>query len=133
MVIGIVILVVAVASFVYAALRVMPRKPEPVVSTVTPLPGVPRKPKRYAPPPVTLETIPPQGLVPPIDRNILIALAAGSRETAIVPRPERLAQGSIAPGYMAPAKDLDDDAETLGGGSDLDQDAVTRTKMLPVE
>jgi hypothetical protein len=131
MAIDIAIFVVAVVPVVFAASRVMSRKPPPVVEPIAPLP-LRRRPAHHALPPVTIDTLPPAGLVPPIDRNVLAALAEGGRGAAHVSVPVPFARGSIPPGYDDVANDLDDDAETLRAGSDLDEDAVTRANMSPV-
>jgi len=154
MAIEIAILVVGLVVIGFAVSRVMARERPAIREEVPPKPArspfgrphyVARLPRHFALPPVTIETLPinfkerPE-LVPPIDRSVLAALvASGSRAAAEVPRPEQLARGSIPPGYGETsdpldddASDLDDCAETLQSGSDLDDDAMTRTKMSPV-
>lgn len=85
----------------------------------------------------------PSEVVPPIDHRVFEALAAaGQRAITEVPRPPRIARGSLGPGFAA---DLDgdsattlragddlDNAQTLQPASDLDDDAVTRSNMPPV-
>ena len=88
-----------------------------------------------------------RAIVPAIDHAILQSLfASGARAAANVPKPAKLARGSLPP--METAADLEnassdlDDAETLPKcddldvtlrqGSDLDDDAETRMNMRPV-
>lgn len=123
---------------------------------------VPRRPSNFALPPETIDTLPidfkklaekqvaeTAELVPPIDRNVLAALvASGSRTSAEMPRPEKLARGSLPPEpgaseYVATSdpgaetmtnhSDVNfDGTETSRPAGDLDEDALTRTKMSPV-
>ena len=141
-------LVLAAMAVAVATACVMARRQPRVVA---------RSEQSYPPPPVTMETpalsrTPSQAMVPPIDRNVLAALAAsGATDVA---RPPRIARGSRPPSCDDVATDLDEaaatlqasdlddaaatlrgsdlDAETLRPGQDLDDDAMTRADMQPV-
>jgi hypothetical protein len=115
----------------------------------------PRGPMRQSLPPVTLETLPPPGLVrpsepavstslpaaieaaapasivPAIDHSVFAALA--TQRPSATPLPQKLARGSVAPTFTPPPDDLDD-AETIGGGSnhEPDDDVLTRAHTPPV-
>lgn len=143
MAIGIAVFMVGLVPVVLLASRVMSRSR--------------RKALPYLPPPRTVAVVGaiargtpttplsalerPAEVVPPIDHRVFEALAAaGQRATAEVPRPPRIARGSMGPGFAA---DLDSDnattlrsdldsAETLQRASDLDDDAETRSNMRPV-
>lgn len=140
MVIGFLLMVVAI-PVVFLAMRVIERKPVPpplpasagafeeVGTYNRPVRTRPRRsgPVRFSAPPVTIETIPPAGLVPPIDRGVLAALA--SQRPVTVPRPQQLARGSVPPSYAPVGSDLDD-AETLSNRQDAGDNMVTREALL---
>lgn len=165
MVFGI-LMVVATVILAFAAYRIM-SKPVPAPAAAQP-PAVeaheleairlglprhtprPRGPIRQSLPPVTLETLPPPGLVrpsedavqparatpmpgsivPAIDRNVFAALATPAPQT--LPLPQQLARGSVPATFTPAPDDLDDAAETLRGGDDADDDVLTRAHMNSV-
>ena len=138
---------VALVLIVFAAFRVITRERSTVEEALPQQPArsplrrphyEPKRPRHFALPPDTIETLPIDfkrvgEMVPPIDPRVLAALvASGSRAAAEVPRPQELARGSIAQSFAAASDSEVDDAETLRPASDLDDDALTRTNMSRV-
>jgi hypothetical protein len=174
MVFGI-IMVVATVVLAIAAYRVM-SKPVPPPTAVAPPPldereieairmaaqrgrptPRPRGPIRQSLPPVTLETLPPPGLVrpseealpapasepvtpgsivPAIDQGVFAALAASSKSAPAESPIPQLARGSGPASFTSAPDDLDDSAETLRGtsstSSESDDDVLTRTHTSSV-
>lgn len=162
MVFGI-LMVVATLVLAFAAYRIMskpaPAAVQPPVIESHELEAIrlglprhtprPRGPIRQSLPPVTLETLPPPGLVrpseqvmqpapaietvtpgsivPAIDRNVFAALATPAPKAAMT-LPQQLARGSVPVTFTPAPDDLDDAAETLRGGDDPDDDVLTRAQ-----